>query len=146
MRAVAEEKGASFWSGPALVLQGWAASLGGATDVAESISAGLRTYATTGSTVSTPLFLMALARAYANCGRIDQTRDCIAQALVRVQETKERMFEAEIYRTAGELNLASADPDPEEAERPGSDRATSSLRSRQRPECRRPASPARAPP
>jgi class 3 adenylate cyclase/predicted ATPase len=117
MRAVAEEKGASFWSGPALVLQGWAASLGGATDVAESISAGLRTYATTGSTVSTPLFLMALARAYANCGRIDQTRDCIAQALVRVQETKERMFEAEICRTAGELNLASADPDPEEAER-----------------------------
>ena len=117
MSSVAEEKGASFWSGPAAIARGWAASLGGAKDVAESIDAGLRAYATTGSRVCTALFLTALARAHANAGRIDQTRECIAQALATMQETKEGCFEAEVHRTAGELNLASADPDTEEAER-----------------------------
>jgi class 3 adenylate cyclase/predicted ATPase len=117
MSAVAEEKGASFWSGPAAIVRGLAASLGGAKDVAESIDAGLRAFASTGSNVCTALFLTALARAHANAGRIDQTRECIAQALATMQETKERCFEAEVHRTAGELNLASADPDPEEAER-----------------------------
>jgi predicted ATPase len=117
MSLVAEEKGASFWSGPAAIVQGLAASLGGAKDVAESIDAGLRVYATTGSSVCTALFLTALARANANAGRVDQTRECIAQALATMQETKERCFEAEVHRTAGELNLVSADPVPEEAER-----------------------------
>jgi class 3 adenylate cyclase/predicted ATPase len=117
MSLVAEEKGASFWSGPAAIVQGLAASLGGAKDVAESIDAGLRVYATTGSSVCTALFLTALARANANAGRVDQTRECIAQALATIQETKERCFEAEVHRTAGELNLVSADPVPEEAER-----------------------------
>jgi class 3 adenylate cyclase/predicted ATPase len=117
MSSVAEEKGASFWSGPAAIARGWAASLGGAKDVAESIDAGLRAYATTGSRVCTALFLTVLARAHANAGRIDQTRECIAKALATMQETKEGCFEAEVHRTAGELNLASADPDTEETER-----------------------------
>ena len=67
--------------------------------------------------VAAALFLTALARAHANAGRIDQTRECIAKALATMQETKEGCFAAEVHRTAGELNLASADPDPEEAER-----------------------------
>jgi class 3 adenylate cyclase/predicted ATPase len=117
MSSVAEEKGASFWSAPASILQGWIASLSGAKDAAETIRAGLRGYGTTGATVFRPMFLTFLARADANCGRIDHARDCISQALAAVQETQERWFEAEIYRTAGELNLSSAAPDLKEAER-----------------------------
>jgi class 3 adenylate cyclase/predicted ATPase len=116
MSSVAEEKGASFWSAPALILQRWAGSLSGGKD-AKGISANLDVYATTGATVFRPMFLTALARAYANSGRIDQTRDCLSQALTEGRETRERWFEAEIYRTAGELNLSSSDPNPEEAER-----------------------------
>jgi class 3 adenylate cyclase/predicted ATPase len=117
MVSVAEEKGASFWWGPGLILQGWTACIRGqAEGAAETITAGLRAFETTGSTVFRPMFLTALARAHANCGGIECARDFISQALAAVQKTKECWAAAEIHRTAGELSLLSADPDLEEAE------------------------------
>jgi class 3 adenylate cyclase/predicted ATPase len=118
MISVAEEKGASFWLGPGLILQGWTACLGQRTkNAAEVISGGLRTYESTGGTVFRPVFLTALARAHADCNRLDCARDCISQALRAAEQTKERWAEAEIHRTAGELSLLSVDPNLEEAER-----------------------------
>jgi predicted ATPase len=117
MVSVAEEKGASFWWGPGLILQGWTACLGGRSEGApETITAGLRAFGTTGSTVFKPMFLTALARAHANCRGIDRARDCISQALTAVEKTKEYWVAAEIHRIAGELSLLSADPDLEDAE------------------------------
>jgi len=59
--------------------------------------------------------LSALASAQAAAGRFDQARDCVSEALDRIQRTKERWAEAELHRTAGELALA-ADRNLKEAE------------------------------
>jgi predicted ATPase len=41
---------------------------------------------------------------------------CAAKAFAAMETTKERMFEAEIHRTAGEIALMPPDPDARKAE------------------------------
>jgi predicted ATPase len=43
-------------------------------------------------------------------------RRCIGEAVTLVEETKERWFEAEANRTAGEITLKSPEPDTTKAE------------------------------
>ncbi len=57
-----------------------------------------------------------LARAYAEIGQFDGAWRCIGEALTAVEATKERWFEADIYRIAGEIALKSPEPDAAKAE------------------------------
>jgi predicted ATPase len=41
---------------------------------------------------------------------------CIGEALTAVETTKERLYEAEVHRTAGEIALSSPEPDAPKAE------------------------------
>jgi predicted ATPase len=57
-----------------------------------------------------------LATAYAGNGRFDEAWRCIDEAMTAVKTTKERWWEAEINRVAGEIILKSSQPDATKAE------------------------------
>jgi predicted ATPase len=57
-----------------------------------------------------------LARAYADLGQFDDACRCIGEALTTLQTTKERWFEAEANRIAGEIALKSPQPVAAKAE------------------------------
>ena len=63
-----------------------------------------------------PLYLSYLARAYAELGQFDDAWRCIGEAMTVMETTKERWFEAEIHRIAGEIALMSPKPDAAKAE------------------------------
>jgi hypothetical protein len=67
-----------------------------------------------------------LAKAYADLGQSDEASRYIGEAMMAVDTTKERWWEADIYRMAGEIALMSSEPDAVKAE------AYSSVRSRLR--------------
>ena len=54
-----------------------------------------------------PLYLSYLARAYAQLGQVDDAWRCIGKAITTMETTKERWYEAEVYRVAGEIALKS---------------------------------------
>jgi predicted ATPase len=63
-----------------------------------------------------PVWLSYLARAYADLGQFDDALRCIGEAMTAVQTTKERCWEADINRIAGEIALLSPAPDVAKAE------------------------------
>jgi predicted ATPase len=62
------------------------------------------------------LFLSSLARGHADLGQIDEAWRRIAEAISAVEATKERIFEAEVNRIAGEIARLSSVPDLAKAE------------------------------
>ena len=63
-----------------------------------------------------PLWLSYLARAYAALGKFDDAWRCIGEAMTAVEITKERWWEADIHRIAGEIALKLPQPDAAKAE------------------------------
>jgi class 3 adenylate cyclase/predicted ATPase len=115
--ALADEKGAAYWRAAGNLLQGGLfAFTGKATVAVQTITAGLAAMRSTGATVYVPSYLSSLARAYADLGRFDDAWRSIHEAFTAVEATKERMDEAEIYRTAGEIAVNSPEPDAAKAE------------------------------
>ena len=62
-----------------------------------------------------PLGLSYLTRAYAELGQFDGAWRCIGEAATTVETTKERLWESEVHRVAGELSLLSPAPDAAKA-------------------------------
>jgi predicted ATPase len=56
-----------------------------------------------------PLWLSNLAGAYAKLDQFDDARRCIDEAITVVETTKEKWFEAEIHRIAGEVARMSSE-------------------------------------
>ncbi len=63
-----------------------------------------------------PLRLSYLAIAYADNGQFDDAWRCIDEAMATIKTTKERWFEAEANRMAGEVARKSPEPDAAKAE------------------------------
>jgi predicted ATPase len=115
--ALADEKSASQWKGAGMMNQGCVLALSGkATDAVQMITSGITAYRSTGATVDVPLHLSYLAGAYAELGQFDDARRCIGEAITRVETTKERVWEAEVHRVAGEIALLPAERDAVKAE------------------------------
>ena len=57
-----------------------------------------------------------LAKAYADLRQFDDAWRCIDEAIAAVERTKERWWEAEVNRIAGEIALKSPEPDTAKAE------------------------------
>src|SRR5262244_34021 len=103
---LADEKGAALWKALGTMEQGCVLALSGkASEAIQMITSGITTYLSTSSRVYLPFFLAHLSKAYAELGQFDQAWRCIGEAMTAVETTKERWYEAEIYRVAGEIAL-----------------------------------------
>ena len=63
-----------------------------------------------------PFYLSHLARAYVELGQFDDAWRCIGEAMTAVETTKEKWCEADIHRTAGEIELMSPEPNTAKAQ------------------------------
>ena len=115
--ALADEKGGALWKAWGALNRGWLISeTGEAANAVEMVTSGLTAQQSTGAISFIPVFSSSLARAYANLGRFDDARRSIDEALRAAETRKERMFEAEVNRVAGEIALKSPQPDAAKAE------------------------------
>ena len=115
--AMAEEKSVLFWKAWGATVQGCVlAATGKASDAVHQITSGLTAYRSTGATVQLPTWLSELAEAYADLRQFDDAWRCIGEATVAVEKTKERWWEAEVNRIAGEIALKSPESDVAKAE------------------------------
>jgi predicted ATPase len=89
---------------------------GKAAEAVETITWGLTTERSIGATAFIPARSSDLARAYADLGRFDDAWRSIDEAMTAMEATKERWWEAEISRVAGEVALKSPERDGAKAE------------------------------
>jgi predicted ATPase len=73
---------------------------------------GLAAYQAMGAEYMRPYFLALLAEAYGKGGQVEEGLSTLAEALTVVDNTGERVYEAELYRLKGELTLRSQVPSP----------------------------------
>ena len=85
-------------------------------DAVQMIDSGVAAIRSTGSTVLLPVHLSDLGVAYAELHRFDDAWRCIGEAVTTVETTREKWFEAEIHRIAGEIALKSLKPDAAKAQ------------------------------
>jgi predicted ATPase len=99
-------------------VQGWLFALTGkASDAVRALTSGLvAAYRSTGATQGVLFFRSYLARSYAELGQFDDAWHCIGEALAAIEKTKERVWEAEVNRIAGQIALKSPEPDAAKAE------------------------------
>ena len=117
LAALADEKGALFWKAEVTLNQGRVLAMTGkAADSVHKITSGLTTWRSTGSGMWIPVFLACTTGAYAELGQFGDAWRCIGEAMTAVETTKERWWEAEIHRMAGEIALLLGEPDATKAE------------------------------
>ena len=83
--------------------------------------------------MSVPLYLAYLARAHAELGQFDDAWRCIDEAMTTVETTKERWYEAEVNRIAGEIALARRSRMQRRQKRISSTRSRSHVNNKQNP-------------
>jgi len=117
LTALVDETGALHWKGSGMAVRGWLLALSGkASDAVHMIIAGVTSYGSTGATVGLSLMLSYLASAYAELGRFHDARRCLGRAMTTMETTEERLYEAEIYRMAGEIAVKSPERDQAKAQ------------------------------
>src|ERR1700751_2682908 len=89
---------------------------GKASNAIQMLTSGITAFRSTGSTSWLPERLSYLAKAYADLGQFDEASRYIGEAMMTVDTTKERWWEANIYRMAGEIALMSPEPDATKAQ------------------------------
>jgi predicted ATPase len=115
--ALADEKGTAWWKALGMWSQGVLFVLSGnASDAVQMITSGLTAYRAAGATAYVPLNLAYLATACADLGRFDDAWRSVDEALTAVEKTKERIFEADICRIAGEIAMKWPEPDTAKAQ------------------------------
>jgi predicted ATPase len=114
---LADEKGTSFWKAQGMMNEGWLfAVTGKAADAVQKISSGLSAWRSTGAGVWRPTYLLYGTQAYSELGQLDDAWRCISEAMATIETTKEKWYEAEVNRVAGEIALKSKEPDAAKAE------------------------------
>ena len=114
---LAEEKGALFWKPFGMMNQGCALVLADTPSKGiELLIAGIALARAARSTMWLPFHLLHLARGHADLGQFEDARGRIDEALTAVETTKEKCWEAEVHRTAGDIELTSRAPNPAKAE------------------------------
>jgi len=115
--ALADEKGAPFVKALAMLDRSWILSLTGkASEAIQMFTSWIGPYRSTGATIYMPLLLSLLARVNAELGQFDDAWRYTGEAMMAIETTNERWFEAEANRIAGEITLLSLDADAAKAE------------------------------
>jgi tetratricopeptide (TPR) repeat protein len=104
--AVSTTYGLPFFEALGKILRGGALSeQGQRREGIIQIQQGIEFYRVTGARLGSPFFLAILADAYRGDGRIAESLRTLEEAITLVEETGERVYEAELYRLKGELLL-----------------------------------------
>ena len=115
--ALADEKGALFWKELGMRYQGCVlAFTGQSAEAIQLFNSTITTYWSSGTTAWMPMWSSYLAMAYAEVGHLDEAWKCSGDAITAVASTKERIFEAEVHRVAGDIALMSSQLDAVKAE------------------------------
>ena len=98
-------------------LQGWLLELSGkASEAVETLASGITAWRSTGATLFAPIQLSYLAAANAKRGQFDDALSSIGEAATATEVSKERWFEAEAHRIAGEVALVLPEKDAAKAQ------------------------------
>jgi predicted ATPase len=89
---------------------------GGAANGVQPIASSIAFFRSTGASVLLPFIQSCLAGAYAASEQFDDARQWIDRTIAMVETSGERWCEAEVHRTAGEIELMSSRPDAAKAE------------------------------
>jgi predicted ATPase len=115
--ALADEKDAAFWRAWGMLGRGWLLGLTGrAADAVQMITSGITAWRSTGATYHLPSWLSYLAAAHTEVDQLDAAWRCVGEAMAAIEATKERWFEAEVNRIAGETALKSPEADAAKGE------------------------------
>jgi predicted ATPase len=115
--ALADEKGASFWKAFGMMHQGSVLAMTGkAANADQLFASGFNALRATGTTLYMPWSLSCLARAHAELGQFEDARRRSDEAMMTTETTKEKWYEAEVHRIAGEIALMSPERDAANAE------------------------------
>jgi predicted ATPase len=115
--ALAEQKGASHWKSSAMTMRGsLCAVTNNALSAVQFLTSGIATSRSMGQTWGLSINLSNLARAYAELEQFESAWRCIDEALRAARVTKESCWEADIYRTAGEIALMATESDAAKAD------------------------------
>jgi predicted ATPase len=99
-------KRAFFWNAFGIWSKGSLLTLTGkAADAVQMLTSGLTAWRSMEATLWKPLVLTYLTTAYAELGQFKDALRSISDAVAAVETTKECWYEAEIHRTAGEIEL-----------------------------------------
>ncbi len=115
LMALAGEKGTAVWKASGQFRQGSLLVLTGKPSVAlRVLSFATSTYRSTGG--KAPGAFIFLALAHAQLGQFEDAWRCVGEAMEGIESTRERWYEAEAHRIAGEIALKSPEPDAAKAE------------------------------
>jgi predicted ATPase len=115
--ALADRRGALLWRTYGMLWRGCTLIMtGNAKDAVQTITSGLAAYRSTGAALWLPLFLSYLTISYAALGKFDDAWRSVVEAKRVIGRTKEKWFEAEVHRIAGEIALQSPQPDVAKAQ------------------------------
>ncbi len=115
--ALAQAKGALLWNAVGRIMRGDVLTLiGKSSDAVQMITTGIDAEKATGATLWIPWFASSLASAYAELGKFEDAGRCIGEAMTAAEITKEKWYEAEVNRIAGEIARQSPKPDAAKSE------------------------------
>jgi predicted ATPase len=115
--SIAGRVGEVFWKEMGATVQGYVLALTGkASEGVHQITSGIAAFRSMGATVWSPKALSYLAKAYAELGQFDDAWRCSEEAITHMETTKERWWEAEVNRVAGEIALMGPQNDSAKAE------------------------------
>jgi predicted ATPase len=103
------EQGFALWVAWGTILRGWAlATQGGGEEGIAQLRYGVVAFRATGAEFFGPVYLALLAEACGGVGQTEEGLSALAEALAAVDKTRERFYEAELYRLRGKLTLAQS--------------------------------------
>ena len=104
------EQGFPVWLAWGTIFRGWAlAQQGQGAQGLSQISEGLAAWQATGTEFFQSHFLAFLAETYGKDAQVEEGLRAVVEGLAFVERTKERLYEAELYRLQGELLLQQSE-------------------------------------
>jgi len=114
---LAEQKGSVYWKASGMLRRAGLLALTEKSSEAVGIfSSAIGVGRPSGTTLYSPVWLSCLARACGELGQFDDAWSYIGEAIAAVEATRERWYEAELHRIAGEIALMSPERDAAKAE------------------------------
>jgi class 3 adenylate cyclase/predicted ATPase len=115
--ALADEKGTLFWKAVGMAHEGRLFALTGkAAGAIHKITSGLDAWRSSGIGGWIPTYLSCATQAYAELGQFDDALRCISETTTTIEKTKEKWYEADVHRVAGEVALMSPERNAAKAE------------------------------